>query len=379
MSTMIKDKVTGKWKYVNRDLAFAPFEHTSVLRGLQFDPEVRNGIIAKKGWIFTVKDSAGIYRQYEFTKDTAFTFDSLAAGKHYMIHASIDTDTNELSLTAEEGEVWEDDVIGCFSTLCASVASTDTCRHYGTPTVGTTLLVHPSGDIWGKAFKDLYTKKVLSQTSDYYITTKVLAGFNAGDILPESVQCTTFRSGSMFSDCQTYEPSFDLFCDVYLGSGIQRNQRSKFGAVHTVSRLYGAMDYDLRTVGKMTPNDQEFDMLAMGSNCNTAIQGAKDWSTVGGHVDTAGARMISDIGCEETNGYLWQILRNMGGLQNTSGWSSAQNGHTNFGYQFCQPYQGDAGSAWDSGSHCGPSCRAWDNYRSVSFPNHGCRGVSRRV
>lgn len=382
MATMIKNKETGEWRYVNRDLAFAPFEYSSVRRGLQFDPAVRNGIIAKKGWAFTCKDTDNVYRHYQFTKDTAFSMGTLAPGRSYRIKAVLDG--NELSLVPEacviggDTEHWGENIIGAFSTLCVSVPAGETSRKWGTPAAGSTVLVHPSAEVWGEAFKNLYTKTVISQTADYYIHEKVLAGFNAGDILPESVQCTTFRSNSKYIDAQVFEPAAGLFWDVYLASGIQDNMRSVFGAVHTVSRTYAKMEKDLATVGKFPPNSVEFEMAANGSPCNTEIQGAKDWSTVGGHVaNRTGAgvagRLISDIGCEEMCGYLWQILRDQAGYRE-EGWTNV--GHANFGYDYGDAWKGSAGGNWRASTYCGPSCRSWNDYRSDSGISDGYRGAS---
>jgi len=55
--------------------------------------------------------------------------------------------------------------------------------------------------------------------------------------------------------------------------------------------------------------DDEFQAIAAGSNEETNIAGSADPVTTGGHLDTAGRRMISNIGCEDCCGVLWQWLR----------------------------------------------------------------------
>jgi len=61
-------------------------------------------------------------------------------------------------------------------------------------------------------------------------------------------------------------------------------------------------------VGKKLLDDTEFQLAAEGSNMQTNIVGNADPVTTGGHVDTAGRRMISNIGLEDCCGAMWQWL-----------------------------------------------------------------------
>jgi hypothetical protein len=63
-------------------------------------------------------------------------------------------------------------------------------------------------------------------------------------------------------------------------------------------------------------------MGAKGSNEQTTIQGAADPNTTGGHVDTAGRRMISNIGLEDCCGVLWQFAMDLG-FADGSGWTNS--------------------------------------------------------
>ena len=62
-------------------------------------------------------------------------------------------------------------------------------------------------------------------------------------------------------------------------------------------------------VGKRLLTDPEFQLIAAGSNEQTNISTSGDPVTTGGHADTATQRMISNIGCEDCCGALWQWLQ----------------------------------------------------------------------
>jgi hypothetical protein len=71
------------------------------------------------------------------------------------------------------------------------------------------------------------------------------------------------------------------------------------------------MDFvdDGLAVGKRLLTDTEFTSAATGSNEETNITGGADPGTTSGHVDTAGRRMISNIGCEDCCGVVVQWLQ----------------------------------------------------------------------
>jgi len=62
----------------------------------------------------------------------------------------------------------------------------------------------------------------------------------------------------------------------------------------------------LAEIGKKLPFQSEFMSAAEGSNNETNISGSSDPGTTGGHSDTAGRRMISNIGCEDMAGAYFQ-------------------------------------------------------------------------
>jgi hypothetical protein len=86
---------------------------------------------------------------------------------------------------------------------------------------------------------------------------------------------------------------------------------------------------DSASVGKELMEYTEFIQISMGSNQQTVVSGYTELA--GGHVDTAGRRMISFIGCEDCCGYLWEQLKNASSFQQT-GTSIIADGRGLFGY-----------------------------------------------
>ena len=203
-----------------------------------------------------------------------------------------------------------------------------------------------------------------------------LAGFKAGDILPESVFCLTFRPFSK-AEGMVYDVDTDTCGDIYFQSGTGQLTASAYGAVHTVNRQQQNHEDDMRQVGKMLIGDEEFSSMALGSNEKTNIQGSDDKTTVGGHIDTADRRMISFIGCEEMCGYLWQWQRDCSATGGTG--FTTYDGDGFFGQTFGNVNALLAGGAWNAGVSCGSRCRTGSTARSLVSAYYGGRGVSQLI
>ncbi len=136
-----------------------------------------------------------------------------------------------------------------------------------------------------------------------------LSGYQAGDILPNSVWCLNHRPYSS-PEGMVYVPCKDIWVDIYLQSGTGENTRSAYNVPVTTNRPYTDHVTDMMRVKKSLLSDEEFCSAMYGSNDKTAIKGkqAPSPKTAGGHVDTSNRRMISHIGCEEGCGYLFQYL-----------------------------------------------------------------------
>ncbi len=69
--------------------------------------------------------------------------------------------------------------------------------------------------------------------------------------------------------------------------------------------------------------NNEFVAASLGANQGTNITGSADPGTTGGHTDTAGRRMISNVGCEDCCGVLFQWGAEPGGGASSAAWASA--------------------------------------------------------
>jgi hypothetical protein len=153
------------------------------------------------------------------------------------------------------------------------------------------------------------------------ISGHMLSGLTATSILPNSVWCLNFRptcstEGMVYcaaiNGCYKQPPSgvpqMPLWVDIYLQSGTGASTASVYGGTITNNRYCDRHVDDLGAVGKRLLFDHEFTIAAYGSNAKTNIAGSSNPVTTGGHVDTAGRRMISHWGCEDCCGAMWQWL-----------------------------------------------------------------------
>jgi hypothetical protein len=139
------------------------------------------------------------------------------------------------------------------------------------------------------------------------IAGHALDGHLANSILPKSVWDLTHRpraapQGMVFSE------QLNKWVDIYLTSGTGASTVSVFGGTISDTRNWMNFVDDFGAVNKRLLTDYEFQLIAANSNEETNIVGSADPVTTGGHVDTASRRMISDIGCEDCAGVMWQWL-----------------------------------------------------------------------
>ena len=194
---------------------------------------------------------------------------SLAAGTDYYIYACTDGTTLSFKVSANATNPAGFDAvhsrkIGGFHTLCAAVG---------------TISGHP------------------------------LSGYAQKDILPASIWDLKHRAKNLVNVGLVYDSKIQKWVDIYLASGTGANTTSVNGG--TISDTRNWMDFvdDGLAVGKRLLTDTEFTSIATGSNEETNITGSADPGTTGGHVDTAGRRMISNIGCEDCCGVVWQWIQ----------------------------------------------------------------------
>ena len=134
-----------------------------------------------------------------------------------------------------------------------------------------------------------------------------LTGYLAGDILPQSVWDLKHRAQSD-NEGMVYSEEAGIWVDIYLTSGTGASTASANGGTISDTRTWLDFIDDYGAVSKRMMTDEEFQLIAAGSNEETNIAGSADPVTTGGHSNTAGRRMISNIGCEDCCGAMWQWL-----------------------------------------------------------------------
>lgn len=230
-----------------------------------------------------------------------------------------------------------------------------------------------------------------------------LSGYLAGDILPASVWDLKHRP-VCGSEGMVFSEAANIWVDIYLQSGTGANTASVYNATITDNQSWMDFVDDAGAVKKRLLKDIEFQLVAAGANEKTNIQGSADPVTTGGHVDTAGRRMISNIGCEDCCGVMWQWLdeqsfrveANHTHVENKAV-SYTQNAETDpkdlapwgwydlpgaKGSLYRQGTYGDvkllAGASWTYGSYSGSRSRAAANYRWATNASTGCRLAAAR-
>ena len=209
-----------------------------------------------------------------------------------------------------------------------------------------------------------------------------LTGYVANDILPASIWDLKHRpiaepAGMVYSD------KANIWVDIYLASGTGASTASANGG--TISDTRDWMDFvdDFAAVKKQLLDDQEFQIIAAGSNEETNITGTADPVTTGGHSDTAGRRMISNIGCEDCCGVMWQWLRDQSyrpGSSSAWDWYDLPGSKGSL-YSYAG-LNGDAdvkllaGASWNGGAVSGSRSRHAHSYRWYTSSSIGGRGRS---
>jgi hypothetical protein len=215
------------------------------------------------------------------------------------------------------------------------------------------------------------------------ISGHTLTGYNAGDILPASVWDLNNRPVSA-PEGMVYDANTDRWVDIYLASV----QSGKLGSVYnaptadgastpTAFHWYNGTDW-LARVKKDLLTQREFVSASMGSNQGTNIAGSADVNTTGGHNDTAGRRMISNIGCEDMCGFLWQWGSEAGGPYSAASWANAFDGNdTGVGGQhYNAPDRALLGGSWGNGAYCGSRASYWTAGPRFLYSNCGLRGCA---
>lgn len=200
------------------------------------------------------------------------------------------------------------------------------------------------------------------------IASHDLTGYLANNILPKSIWDLTHRPISAPAG-MVYDEGSDIWVDIYLASGTGASTASVNGG--TISDTRDWMDFvdDGHAVKKQLLTDEQFQSIADGSNEETNILGSADPVTTGGHSDTASRRMISNIGCEDCAGALYQWLQTPSARLDdgtAAGWynlAGAKGSFYTYGTNKYGNTQLRAGGDWAYGANCGSRCRSAGDFR----------------
>jgi hypothetical protein len=235
------------------------------------------------------------------------------------------------------------------------------------------------------------------------ITSHPADGYLTGDVIPNSVWDLKFKSSSGSNVGLAYVEPLDDWWGIYLLSGTTSAPTNVFGGTILDTQDWNVFVECGRIANMRLPRDAEFQCAASLSNEQTNITGSADPVTTGGHVDTAGRRMISRYFLEDCCGAMYQWLDEQSyqfagaaahthavtDAPGTTGAASADVAPAwgwydlpgDFGQLYKQGTYGDtkviAGGDWSYGGYCGSRCRLLSNWRWSAGSNIGGRLVAR--
>ncbi len=385
-SIPVFDGITGK---VVKDSGFVPEQFTtgpdsSIDGGIAVFDGTDGKVLKVSGSKLSSCYERGYTPSIKGTSTDAdrYTWLSPAGGLNVGINGTVYTLTSQVELDLSNSEHW--DITSPDYTVAANRAGKDFYVYACQPSSGYAPVLILSAN---STYPTGYTADTSRKIGGFHclclsvgtISGHPLSGFVTGDILPLSVWDLLHRPKTASPEGMVWSESANIWVDIYLQSGTGSTTASAYGATITDTRTW--MDHvdDLGAVGKRLLDDGEFQKIAAGGNEKTNIQGSTDPGTTGGHVDTAGRRMISSIGCEDCAGVMYQWLSDQSYRSDGTTWSwkdlPGEKGNI-----YTQGTYGDvklrAGGAWANGAYCGSRCRYASVYRWVASSDDGARGAA---
>ena len=210
-----------------------------------------------------------------------------------------------------------------------------------------------------------------------------LSGYVTGDILPATRWDLLHRPKGE-PEGFAYEELTDCWIAIYLPSWDGTKLVSVYNGViadgASTKKWHGEAFYDqFAKQGMRLVWRHEFQIGAKGSNEQTNIQGSSDPNTTGGHVDTAGRRMISNIGLEDCCGVLWQFAMDLG-FAGGSGWTNSVYNSAvddrSYGQTYGTLYRLRLGAIWADGGSSGSRSANCNSSSADVHVNSSARGAS---
>lgn len=210
-----------------------------------------------------------------------------------------------------------------------------------------------------------------------------LSGYVTGDILPATRWDLLHRPKGE-PEGFAYEELTDCWIGIYLASWDGTKLVSVYNGViadgTSTKKWHGEAFYEqFAKQGMRLVWRHEFQMGAKGSNEETNIQGSSDSDTTGGHVDTDGRRMISNIGLEDCCGLLWQVAMDLGFAGGSYWTNSAYDSSVDdrgYGQTYGKFYRLLLGAIWDNGSRSCSRSVYGDAPSAYVFVDVSARGAS---
>lgn len=211
----------------------------------------------------------------------------------------------------------------------------------------------------------------------------MLSGYVTGDILPATRWDLLHRPKGE-PEGFAYEELTDCWIAIYLPSWDGTKLVSVYNGViadgTSTKKWHGEAFYEqFAKQGMRLVWRHEFQMGAKGSNEQTNIQGSSDPNTTGGHVDTAGRRMISNIGLEDCCGVLWQFSMDLsfaGGSDWTNSVYNFSVDDRSYGQTYGTLYRLLLGARWDHGGSSGSRSAFCNASSAYLFVDVSARGTS---
>jgi hypothetical protein len=214
------------------------------------------------------------------------------------------------------------------------------------------------------------------------ISGHTLTGYLANDVLPASIWDLRHRAINGNNEGLVYDADIHKWVMIYFASGTGASTTSAYLGIISDTRNWMDFVDDGHAIGMRLPTDSEFSSLAAGSNEETNIAGSADPNTTGGHSDTASRRIISNIGCEDCTGVMYQWLLDQSwqlagaDLAACKTWAY-ENLAGAKGSLYKQGTYGDAklraGGYCAGGTASGSRCRNADSYRWGTHSGLGAR------
>ena len=235
------------------------------------------------------------------------------------------------------------------------------------------------------------------------ISGHTLSGYVKGDILPLSVWDLLHRPVSD-PEGMVWVAPINKWVDIYLPSYNNNKCSSIFGGTiidgASTVKVNGSYSAELAGLAnKQLISYDEFTVIAKGSNEETNIRGSTEPGTTGGHVDTAGRRMISNYGLEDCCGALWQWSSTVFEYTTGATWNTSNYNYNGYSWNTqsinnngasSKSYTSDGlfgscygvlrralvGGYWDVGVNCGSRCLGCNDLSSIGWSANSFRCCS---